>query len=575
MARMYPPMLDPNDTRIPRSERVVFDALRDQLDNDFVVFHSAVWLGKGDRNELSDGEADFVVGHPNLGILVLEIKGGSIRFEPNTSGGYGPGQWYSVDHFNQVHKLKHDPFDQVKRNKYALIKKIDEIPEDGQKKFSYGHAVIFPDVYGDLPVLPAKVDKNMFIDGRDMSSLARRIVEVYRSWRGDYPVRPLGEDGVALLVSLLSPTLEMKSLLAARIGNDSAQFLSLTKQQFDLLNKLRRRRKALITGCAGSGKTALAVEKARRLARDDKMQVLLTCYNARLADALRVEFIDLPDVTVANFHALCHSLAHEAGITVDKPDGMANDVYFADYLPDQMLSAIARLPNKRYDALIVDEGQDFLPSWWIPLEELLVENPIVYIFYDDNQRLFTEPTNFPFQEEPYWLDVNCRNTQAIHKIVKSFYINPDAAYITAKGPAGERVEVYTYDSREEEDVLLAQVLERLTLEGKVNPRHITVLTRYTPQRLGWLSRTLGGVILRDQPRGPKHTLCCTIKSFKGMESPVVVLAGLGTLMEAKDETEARDSLETLLYVGISRAVSHLVVLLPKDTTRSIRKAFEE
>ena len=332
MARMYPPMLDPHDTRIPRSERVVFDALRDQLDDDFVVFHSAAWLGKGDRNELSDGEADFVIGHPNLGLLVLEVKGGSIRYEPNIVSGYGPGQWFSVDYFHQTHRLKHDPFDQAKRSKYALVKKIQEIPGNGAKTFSYGHAVVFPDVSVDLSILPAKVDRNMLIDGRDMANLAQRLVDVYRSWRGDHPMRPLGADGIETLIALLAPTLEMKSLLAARIGNDSAHILTLTKQQFDLLNKLRRRRKALIAGCAGSGKTALAVEKARRLAQDDKMRVLLTCYNARLADALRVEFAHLPEVTVANFHALCHDLAQEAGITVDKPAGMEDDRHYREVL---------------------------------------------------------------------------------------------------------------------------------------------------------------------------------------------------------------------------------------------------
>lgn len=414
----------------------------------------------------------------------------------------------------------------------------------------------------------------MLIDGRDMGNLAHRLVEVYRSWRGDYAMRPFGEEGVATLIALLAPILEMKSLLATRVGSDSAHILTLTKQQFDLLNKLRRRRKALITGCAGSGKTALAVEKARRLAHDDKMRVLLTCYNARLADALRVEFAHLPNITVTNFHTLCHDLAREAGITVDKPGGMEDDTYFTDYLPDQMLSAIAKLSEKRYDALIADEGQDFLPSWWIPLEELLVENPIIYIFYDDNQRLFTEPANFPFQEDPFPLDVNCRNSQTIHKVVRGFYANPDVGHIEAKGPSGEKVEVYSYSSREEEEALLAQMLKRLTQEDQVNPRDIAVLTRYTPQRFGWLNRTIGGVILREQPRGAKHTLCCTIKSFKGMESPVVILAGLGKLAEVEDETEVNESLNSLLYVGASRAVSHLVALLPKDTARGIRKAFE-
>lgn len=575
MARMYPSRLEIDNKDIPLSEHRVFGALRDQLDDSFSVFHSAAWLGKGDRNELSDGEADFVIAHSKLGVLVLEVKGGTIRYDSKQIGRSGQGVWFSKDFYGSEHLLKRDPFEQAKRSKFALVKKIAEIPGWEHRRFAFGHAVLFPDVLVDISPLPAKVDKDMLLDGRDMGGLAERINGVFRSWRGDHTLSPLGDDGVALLVSLIAPSLEMKSLLASRIGNDQAQILTLTKQQYNVLNQLRRRRKALITGCAGSGKTALAVEKAKRLAHGEGMRVLLTCYNSRLADSLRVEFAQSPNVTVANFHTLCSMLAKEAGISTERPQSMTDGEYFDDFLPDQLFTALDKLPTRRYDALIVDEGQDFLPNWWVPLEVILVDNPIFYIFYDDNQRLFTSPEKLPLQVETDCLDINCRNTQTIHNVVKNFYINPDARFISAQGPAGEKVEVYTYKSPEAEEQLLSNAIERLIQEGKVQPRQIVVLTRYKPQRLNWLNKTIGGAVLRETPRGNKQILCCTIHSFKGLESPVVILAGLGKLENIDDEIEGAEDLETILYVGTSRAVSHLIVLLPQNTPRGVRKAFED
>ena len=58
---------------------------------------------------------------------------------------------------------------------------------------------------------------------------------------------------------------------------------------------------------------------------------------------------------------------------------------------------------RRYDALIVDEAQDFHPDWWVPLQ-LLLEDPdegSLYVFYDDNQRIFAVPKEARISAEPF------------------------------------------------------------------------------------------------------------------------------------------------------------------------------
>ena len=76
MARMIPDVIVSPDA--PASERKCFDALRDSLDASYTVLYDVAWLGRGDH-EGSQGQCDFLVLHPERGVLVIETKGGTPR----------------------------------------------------------------------------------------------------------------------------------------------------------------------------------------------------------------------------------------------------------------------------------------------------------------------------------------------------------------------------------------------------------------------------------------------------------------------------------------------------------------
>jgi hypothetical protein len=95
------------------AERALYDALRDALDDDFVVFHSVAWQGVDGQGRPRDGEADFVIAHPQRGLLVVEVKGGVISWNPHT------GAWTSTSRGGRVNSI-HNPFEQAKDSKYAL-----------------------------------------------------------------------------------------------------------------------------------------------------------------------------------------------------------------------------------------------------------------------------------------------------------------------------------------------------------------------------------------------------------------------------------------------------------------------
>ena len=142
---------------------------------------------------------------------------------------------------------------------------------------------------------------------------------------------------------------------------------------------------------------------------------------------------------------------------------------FDQQLPEACMEA-ADILGVRYDAIVVDEGQDFHEDWWIPIQTLLrdPDDGILYIFFDDNQRIYVRHSTFPIQQPPYSLTVNCRNTQNIHRVVMQFYDAEEQP--TARGPEGRPPEVIVYERPHHLRETLQDVLLRLTREERIPTR---------------------------------------------------------------------------------------------------------
>lgn len=420
MARMYPQPMHP-DTR-SGAERKLYSAFEDQLPNDFVVFHSVCWQLRDTTTGVRDGEADFVIAHPGHGILILEVKGGRIRYDGLAA------QWYS----NQ-YPIK-DPFEQGRKNKYSLLEKLKELPYWRDRWVTVGYAVAFPDV-AVAGALRLDAPRELVLDASDLRDLSTWVSTALDFLQGRRPDdRPLGEVGIQELIDLLSPSWNLRLPLSAEILEETHELAELTQEQFIMLDFLGRRRRAAISGCAGSGKTTLAVEKGKRLAAQG-FRVLLTCFNVNLAEFLASDETLPTGLDVLNFHKLAQNLARRGGLPHPGP---RDDHYFNEILPEQMAQAVDHL-GPPYDAVIVDEGQDFHDNWWLPLQFLLKDpdGGILYVFFDDNQNLYRTAQKIPLELAPFPLTRNCRNTQSIHKVVMRFYRSDQIPH--AQGPIGRAV----------------------------------------------------------------------------------------------------------------------------------------
>jgi len=545
---MYPEPMHPDTPS--HAERKLYAAFQSQLPDDYVVFHSVCWQVRDTRSGVRDGEADFVIAHPDSGILIVEIKGGRIRYDGRT------GQWFSNE--NDIK----DPFKQGREGKHSLLGKLKERPYWRRRWVTVGYAAAFPDVKvkGDLRL---DAPRELILDASDMADLAAWVNQALRYLQGRRPDdRPLETRGIEKLIVLLSPSWDLQPLLSTEIKEERRELARLTEEQFIMLDFLGRHRRVAISGCAGSGKTTLAVEKGRRLA-EQGFRVLLTCFNVNLAEFLGSDETLPRRLEVANFHKLAQGLVRKAGLAHSGP---RDDRYFDDVLPELMMEAIDRL-GTQYDAVIVDEGQDFRDNWWVPLQCLLhdPDQGIFYVFFDDNQNLYRTAQTVPLGFAPLSLTRNCRNTQRIHQIVMQFYQSDQTPL--AQGPMGRPVEVRTYAYVGGLKRYLRQVLHRLVVEENVPSEDIVVLTpRGREHSHLWRLGPVGNFQLTDQwSVGSGEIFCSTVHSFKGLESPVVILAEI--------EPYGAQDLEPILYVGCSRACNHLVVLasarLPEDVKQRL------
>ncbi len=307
--------------------------------------------------------------------------------------------------------------------------------------------------------------------------------------------------------------------------------------------------RAAISGGAGTGKTVLAMEEAKRCA-EGGLRTLFVCYNRGLATETRRRLEGGPSVTVMTFHELCADMSRRAGIP--GPEGIPDKQLFEEIWPELLMQAFERLPDERYDAIIVDEGQDFLPLWWTAVESGLRPDGgrQFRIFYDNNQRVYASAIKLPEDVDlvPIRLTLNLRNTRRIHELVRQHYTGHE---IEAVGPEGIEVHWITVKSANDLGQKVSDCVAHLESLERVASDDMAVLvateaaidTIAPGKRLGEF-RTA-----RCDEQSEGRIVVDSIRRFKGLERPVIVIAATP---DTVIDTE-------LPYVALSRARAHLVI----------------
>ena len=566
------------ETEGRKAERLVFDRLRSALPERVVILTNVRWIAR-DRGHEIEGEADLVIADPDRGFLVVEVKAGEISRD-------GHGRWWAGKH-----PLDRSPFQQASSSHHNLVKKLRELPawESGLNPTA-GHGVAFPGVDLEtaagrlgLAALGPEADPDLILDqprllpgdgpAADLRAWLDHAFEVwYREGGGTGSgTRPPGEQGVAILRDLVTSPVELHSMLRNELVEGEREVVRLTAGQIGTLNTLRGVRRASIVGGAGTGKTMLAVEKARRLAREG-FRTLLVCFNSPLARMLAEETQEVAAatglLTVSTFHQLCEDLGRDAGTLPPKPANPLPPSWFNETLPDALEAAIER-DGGRFHAIVVDEGQDFEDRWLLALDELL-ETPqqdVVYVFHDPAQAIYRDDAVADLGLQEYPLDTNCRNAQPIHDVIRRFAGEGLSSLALHEG--GRPPEMIEAKTDAETIEALRRLLHRLRVDEGVLPWDIAVLSGSSLEESAvWRQRTYGNEVLWNGqvddagrtlglasnlvPASPDDAILCdSIRRFKGLERPVIVL------VELKPDDRRLDQ---MLYVGASRARQHLAVI---------------
>ena len=530
---VFIPSVKPEDFNNSYGEKKVYEALR-SLNDRYTIFYSLGWIGINENRTI--GEADFVILHPDKGVLVIEVKSGEIE--------YKDGEWIQTNTRTRVAK-RIDPLGQARKSQFELMDRLYQADCDFRLPMMC-YCAWFPSI--EIPgttALPIEAAREILLDKKSLDNPERAIDACFSYWGTKYRTVRLDQRQFQKVVDVLCPHFHVVPKLKTKLEEIEASYIQLTNQQAALLDFLAEQRTAVIHGLAGTGKTVLAVEKAKRIASQNE-SVLFLCYNSFLRDMLKSNN-SIPNVTFHNAHSLAFEIMGMSDAPIEK---VLSE--FEDFLEE-----VFDEESWHYSNIIVDEGQDLDDRLLNRLYELVKKkNGCFYVFYDRNQFIMKK-------QLPQWIEAaecrlilhkNCRNTAEVFKTSCSIMGLDSVTYNEIHGevPAAK-----FYHTTAEMESIVGDFIKRVSSEGFL-PEDIVILTAKTTES-SWLDagKEYGGMQL-SLTKEPGKVLFTTIRKFKGLEADAILIvdASMSALMIPENRR--------LLYVGTSRAKNLLSIALLED-----------
>ncbi|WP_409301483.1 NERD domain-containing protein, partial [Pseudomonas sp. KCJK8993] len=369
MARMIPEH-GPHQTD-SFGERDLYSIFKSQLPEDYTVIHSLPWLcsavSKLDNRSRPTGEIDFLIIHPEDGVLALEVKNGRYKFENSC-----------FSHIRDGYKI--DPLGQTKRNVHGFASWLGATPAF---RLRIGYGFIFPNSDFQRTHLPGMFDttanppQSLYIDFEAYPDVSQKVVELMRYWKGTQSQPDLGLSRAQDLIDYLSPKVDGQPRWSSRIHYDNKVWLQLTSEQSLVVKLVLKNQNSLITGWPGTGKTLIAIEAARKLSMEGK-RVLVLSFNARLTEHIRTQLTDYRLCTVMTWHGICRQAAN----ALNRPSVGEN--WYKSSCVEDLKMAIDKDLTGEYDALIVDESQALAEAWCETLVSWFDGKPKTF-FCDETQ----------------------------------------------------------------------------------------------------------------------------------------------------------------------------------------------
>lgn len=553
------------------AERKVFESLQNERSfPGWFCFHS---LGIARHIYKHEGEADFVLLGPR-GLFVLEVKGGQVT--------RNDGLWLFTDRHGRTTEKKESPFEQARSAAYSLRADLKRKFGNRIDGYTFGYGVLFPDI--EFTMTSPEWDTAMILDQRSMKKPIGDYLETMISYWESRPDRRsgIGHNDIQEMAVYLRGDFELIRPVKADIDQSEEELIRLTEGQYAALDNLSSNKRLIFTGAAGTGKTLLAMEKARKNARAG-IKTLFLCFNkllaAHLSHVIAKEGL-AGMITVSSLHRFFYTTIQKAGLLKEleaAASGMKHDKVFRELYPDFFLKAWRG--DDVYKQLIIDEGQDILISEYITALDVTFDGG----FQKGNWSLFLDPENqsgmFSRFEQSlfdelctnstsYNLDVNCRNTKPIAvqaEVISGF---PMAEIRRIEGLP---VTYLWYENQMDEALQVEEAINRLISEG-VSPGEIVILSTQTSQQslVGSGRLRLKAPLFELQERNISEDRgqrigWTNVQSYKGLESSIIFLTDILSVNE--------DWMKAVNYVGFTRARNGLWVAMDRTLRKDYKRLF--
>lgn len=526
MAKMYPKSIAeymPTD-----SERIVYQELKNQLPDSFDVFYSVKWTSR-ENGALVKSEADFIVASPDYGFLCLEVKGGTgIRIEDNV--------WYVSDTVHGERRLSSSPYDQAEKSMYFFAKFFSN-QYNTQYQGIYGAGVIFPFYPVGENVDLDNRHRTCTIDGNDLNDVYGKIKKMFRLWGGSsFGRRFYPKSQHDAFLELVRERIAISAAAGALVKYKDQQMSVINRVQDNYIYFINNIRQFYIRGGAGTGKTWIAMKMAQEAAQQENNHVMFICVSPRLAQMVRDQIDDR--VEVLSLDDLFRKVI----------SGYKSIEDLGGFNYEQNLN-----PNHPvYDAIFVDEAQDFSREWASIVKRLLKDphESRLGIFYDDVQVLREESFSdgFGIDSAPYLLHENIRNTANIYTWTsEKTNLGTDMIANPVEGPT-PNTELLIEPGQL--TLTLESLLRRYLEEEHLSNSSLVLLIDDIST---FVSKYPSGIakwqFVNGAPKNSTDVSIYSVEEFKGLESDMVVYI------------HSVSASENMNYIAYTRAKYYLIELV--------------
>ena len=603
MAELIPPSIQQLKSA-SSGERKVYQL----LEHVFQEENAIIWHEPKALNRYTD----FIVWLPKHGLLVIEVKDWSKdRFESLNPETF-TGRFYNNNHAKSV--VVQNPEQQVRKCMLNILNQFKKTaiflqqngPYQGNVKFPISSCVIYTELKEQdaheiglsLPSI-STVHKTIYKDDlrlvAENKTFKNKLIAAFKDVGFSFEALSYAEE--KFLRYMIFPEIRVNEFKQDELFAVEPQEVKALDLSQESIAKNIGDGHRILKGVAGSGKTLVLACRAKYLKTIyPDYKILVVCYNNSLCNHLRQMFGDdfNGKIEVLNFHSVVKKIT-SANLSMLKNEKQADynsrvGQILLDYLEESDLS-----DTQQYDAILIDEGQDFAQEWIIGLSKLVkAESNNILFCYDPAQNIFN-------RKKPSWRSVGLqvqgkkpvelykcyRNTKEILDIAKAFLnpkqfeslqnndeydrvLDPD----TGECKTGEYPSIYHENDVRHLADLIARKIRQL-LKSDVAPKDIAVLQAKSAEydifinelktKLESYVPDAGAEFIFSSAEKKALDLnknsikVMNVESSKGLEFPHVFFVGLDH-MPRLGENRDLDSERKLAYVGMTRAQNKLFIL---------------